>query len=446
MTQTAKGLSSKHKAQSTKFKKAKSKDQSPKIKVPRPYHLMQIQLEKTLDVEVVERQLAELWQATVRDQKADAEAAVLRARVANLLVFVSNDAALDDVHQMLRELTATHPSRVLAMLGVREASDHDIEMSLESICQTDKRTGTQRLSCEEITLRARGKFVTELPSAALPLLAPDLSTFLWWRNAPRVSDKVLDKLLRATDRLVIDSAEFSQPLPDLLETNELFGAKDYDHVGVSDLNWARLTFWRQLLADFYDVASYRTALDTVDSVQIDYVAPESAESSVAPQALLIAGWLASRLGWTLPDAPSIQMSEAVIRFNCVGAERGSSPAAMRGSSPTVMEGSDRGNIQLTLNRVERGERKPGRLVRVELRSSLAEACSFTVVRSADNVSVLAEARLGSKTHRGRVLPVRNRSAAQLLSREMEILCNDQMYQEALAMAAKMIARLSDSHP
>lgn len=402
---------------------------------------MQIQLEKTLDVEVVERQLAELWQATVRDQKADAEAAVLRARVANLLVFVSNDTALHDVHQMLRELTATHPTRVLAMLGVREAADHDIEMSLESICQTDKRTGAQRLSCEEITLRARGKFVAELPSAALPLLAPDLSTFLWWRNAPRVSDKVLDKLLRATDRLVIDSAEFPDPLQDLLEINELYNAKDYDHVGVSDLNWARLTFWRQLLADFYDVASYRTALDRVDSVLIDYVAPEGDEAAVAPQALLIAGWLASRLGWSLGENPRMETRAETLSIEVRREIRGSSPTAIRVSSPTVMEGSDRGNIQLTLNRVARGERKPGRLVRVELRSSSAAACSFTVARSADNVSVLAEAKLGSQTQRGRVLPVRNRGAAQLLSREMEILCNDQMYQEALAVAVKMVAAL-----
>jgi hypothetical protein len=43
---------------------------------------------------------------------------------------------------------------------------------------------------------------------------------------------------------------------------------------------------------------------------------------------------------------------------------------------------------------------------------------------------------------GRVLPVRNRGAAQLLSHEMESLCNDQIYQEAIALAAKMIAHLT----
>jgi glucose-6-phosphate dehydrogenase assembly protein OpcA len=389
---------------------------------------MQIQLEKTLDVEVVERQLAELWQETAHDPNADAGTAVLRARVANLLVFVSNDAALDDLHQMLGELTAIHPSRVLAMLGDREAADQDIEISVESICQTDKRTGAKRLSCEEITLKAFGKFVIELPSAALPLLMPDLATFLWWRNAPHISDKVLDKLLRATDRLVIDSLEFANPQADLSETNNLFNAKDYDHVGVSDLNWARLTFWRELLADFYDVAAYRAWLDGVDSVEIDYVAPDSDESSVAPQALLFSGWLASRLGWGLAEERPVQEDSQTLSFKFRCESRSGGPA-------------DEHEIQLRLRSVEPGERKPGRLVVVELRSSHEKSGSFKVARSDDNLYVLAEAKLGRQTHRGRVLPVRNRSAAQLLSREMEILCNDQIYQEAVAVVAKMIDAL-----
>jgi hypothetical protein len=61
-----------------------------------------------------------------------------------------------------------------------------------------------------------------------------------------------------------------------------------------------------------------------------------------------------------------------------------------------------------------------------------------VARSDDNLHILSEARIGADTQRGRVFPVRNRSTAQLLSREMEILCNDQIYQEAVAAAARMI--------
>jgi len=76
-----------------------------------------------------------------------------------------------------------------------------------------------------------------------------------------------------------------------------------------------------------------------------------------------------------------------------------------------------------------------------LRARLGGAASFSVARSDDNLHLLAEARLGKDTQRGRVLPVRNRSTAQLLGREMEILCNDQMYQEAVAYVARMIARV-----
>ena len=379
---------------------------------------MQIQLEKTLDVEVVERQLAELWKQTSGERDSDVDTAVLRARVANLLVFVANDALLDDAQQMLQELTAIHPSRVLLMLGDREAADRDIEMYVASFCHSDKRTGARRLSCEEVTLKAQGNFTTELPSAALPLLIPDLSTFLWWRDALRVSDKVFDILVRRTDRLVIDSAEFKDPPSELLETDKLFTVEDCEHLGISDLNWARLTLWRALLADFYDVPAYQPWLDEIDYVRIDYVGPELAPAAVAPQALLIAGWLASRLGWSFQSEQPAREKDEALSFKLSGRK-------------------DR-SITLELNRVERAERKPGRLARVELQSHLDRPASFIVARSVNNLHLVAEAKLGPHTHRGRVLPVRNRSAAQLLSREMEILCNDDVYEEAIRMALQLI--------
>ena len=135
-----------------------------------------------------------------------------------------------------------------------------------------------------------------------------------------------------------------------------------------------------------------------------------------------------RTGWSLLEEQPPQGNNQTLafKFRC---EAG--PASEAGQR----------EIQLRLRSVERGERKPGRLVQVELRSSKERAGSFKVARSDDNLYVLAEAKLGRQTHRGRVLPVRNRSAAQLLSREMEILCNDQIYQEAIAVAAKMIDAL-----
>ena len=405
--------------------------------------MQQIQLEKTLDVEVIEHQFAELWKQTAGDLSSDEDVAVLRARVANLLVFVANKSLLDEVDGMIQELTAIHPSRVLMMLGDRNAADRDIEMYLASFCQSDKRGGGKRLCCEEITLKAYGKFVAELPSAALPLLVSDLSTFLWWRDALQVSNKVFDTLLQATDRLVIDSAEFENPQLDLIETNRLFTEGSYKRVGISDLNWARLTLWRELLADFYDVPAYRQWLDRIDYARVDYVAPAREPAALAPQALLIAGWLAGRLRWSLASERPTKEKDKTLSFNFLGKGRGGSstpesPAGQPGWGGAVREGLEDRAIKLDLKRVERAGLKPGRLVQVELGCNSDPPASFKVGRSDDGLHLLAEAELGENIHRGRVLPVRNRSAAQLLSREMEILCNDQIYQESLAWAAKLI--------
>ena len=416
--------------------------------------MQQLPVPKTLDVEVVERQLAELWKETAGE--SDDDAAVLRARVANLLVFVTHESLFQEVEALILDVTTVHPCRALIILGEQDKSDQDIEMFVTSLCQTDKRTGAKRLCGEVVILKARGKFIVELPSASLPLLVSDLTTFLWWRNEFRLSDKVFRDLLKGSDRLVIDSDEFRNPLQDLLEVDRLFGSDE--QVGVSDLNWARLTLWRGLLADFYDVPAYQLLLDDIDFVRIDYVSPAAEPATVAPQALLMAGWLASRLGWSLPSEPTPRENEETLSFKLIrpeSAERGSSPtvseSAERGSSPTpgspagqpgrggtVREGADRGEITLQLNRVARDKHKPGRLIEVELRTSGSQLASFSVKRNADNLHILAEANVGTDIHRGRLLPVRNRSLAQLLSREMEILSNDNLYQQSLALAATLI--------
>jgi len=367
-----------------------------------------IELQKTLDVAAVEKKLAELWAQTTAEGD---ETAVLRSRVANLMVFVSGEGALQEVEESMQSLSAAHPGRALLLLGDRSSEDRDIEMFVTSICQTDKRTGARHLCGEEVTLKASGKFVIELPSAAVPLLVSDLSTFLYWRDNLDVSDEVLKKLLAATDRLVIDSAEFKEPLVELNQTNNLLHQQTDEDIGVSDLNWERLTIWRALLADFYDVRVYQRLLDQIELVRIDYVEPESEKESVAPQALLIAGWLASRLGWTL------------------------NPRTNESFNFTASSGR---TVCVELNRTAVGTRKPGRLVSVELGIVHESPVSFVVERSEDNSLILAEARVGSEVKRGRVLPVRNRNTAQLLAREMEIPSRDRVYQEAVVMAARMI--------
>jgi glucose-6-phosphate dehydrogenase assembly protein OpcA len=376
----------------------------------------QIHVPNTLDVEAVERTLAELWQQTAGQSQVDREDAVLRARAANIMVFLNNDSLLSETQQIISELASIHPCRALLMVGDRKAAARDIEMYVSAFCATQRRSESRDLCCEEISLAARGEFVSELASAAVPLLVSDLPVFLWWREVLGAEDKIFKQLGHAANRVVIDSADFQDPSSDLSAVAALFNRNGDEAIVLSDINWARLTPWRAALANFYDVQDYRVALDQMTEVRIDYVAEKT--SAFSSQALLIAGWLASRLHWEFTGAPRAQQSPASVSFDLTNKTR---------------------LIKLHLNEVQRPAMKSGRLAQIELKASGATA-SFLVSRSADGLHLETHATIGELSCPSCWLPVRNQSTAQLLSREMEILCSDEIYEEAIAVAASM-ARL-----
>ena len=373
----------------------------------------QINVPNTLDVEAIERMLAELWQQSAGHDQAGDDA-VFRARVAGLMVFLHNESLLSDTQQVIGELSSSHPCRALLMAGDRTAAARDIEMYVSAFCGLQPRSGSRNLCCEEITLTAQGHFVSELPSAAVPLLVPDLPVFLWWRAQVGAEDRLFKQLCLAADRVVIDSADFQDPGSDLVAVAQLFNRRDDETMVLSDLNWARLTGWRASLANFYDVPDYREHLDQITDVGISVVAETAGDSAISSQALLMVGWLASRLQWKFAGA--IETQTPGLGFN--------------------FEKNDR-PIRITLNEVQRPAMKSGRLCEIELRSSAAPA-TFVVSRSEDGLHLKKQTTIGERSYPGRWLLVENRSAAQLLSREMEILSHDKIYEEAIAVAPEMM--------
>ncbi len=371
----------------------------------------QIQLGQVLDVAAVERELSLLWQDSAAKQSD--EGAVMRARVANLIVFMPDRSQLQELDATLQELSAVHPNRTLVNIGVREADDRDIELFISSFYQSGQEE--KRLSCEEIILIARGRFVPELPSAALPLLISDLPTFLWWRDTLETDDRIFQDFARAADRLIIDSLQVRTARDTLLALAEAFSDGQPTQLAISDINWARLTSWRALLASFYDAPRCQTPLNRITGVEIDYSPPEHEPEAIAPQALMLAGWLASRLKWELSTEP-VQPGNSTVRFFVL---------------------HDGRRIVVDLNRIERAATKPGRLARAQLNAGEDDA-TFVVSRHSQGLHLETQARLAGITHPGKILTVRNRSTAQLLGRELEILSHDSVYERAVEYAAKIL--------
>src|SRR5688500_14237370 len=105
----------------------------------------------TINPESVERELQQLWlktsQANQRDLKPDDERATMRARVANLLIFVGDESAVDEVHKMLIDLSVRHPCRAIVMVGAEHEANRDIEISVASFSKPSGKKTDRRLCC-----------------------------------------------------------------------------------------------------------------------------------------------------------------------------------------------------------------------------------------------------------------------------------------------------------
>jgi glucose-6-phosphate dehydrogenase assembly protein OpcA len=183
---------------------------------------------------------------------------------------------------------------------------------------------------------------------------------------------------------------------------------------VSDLNWGRLTSWRTLLASFWDVPDYRPLLDEIDRVEVAYDPPDVAPDEVAPKALLVAGWLASRLGWEVVGK-RVRGDGGVIECDLTSGDR---------------------VITLSLIREENGQ-NDSMISSVALSAKKGKA-DFYVALRAGGTKLQTEARIGTQRSVGRVLGYEMRSAADRLSRELAFLSRDAVYEEAVTRAAQLV--------
>lgn len=368
-----------------------------------------------IDVGRIEKELAAMWGQASGTEGGD-EQGVVRACALNLIVYTT---ALEDrtrLDEMLATVNEQHPGRALVLLTDREASAARLEAYVSSRCR-DLGASKRQVCGEQVIIEADGPIVETAASAIAPLLVPDVPVFLWWKDIPHDDDKLFNRMSRMADRVVIDSASFDHPYEDMLRLALVVSELGKD-ARVSDLNWGRLTSWRMLLASFWDVAEYRAHLDRIDRVTIEYDPPDAAPAEIAPKALLVVGWLASRLGWKV-EGGSVSKDGDTARFTLAAPHR----ALIVEMRPMHDEkGGD------------------GMLASLVLEETSRSAC-FSVALSRDGKRLETKASVDGAHTIGRVLSYEQKTEGQRLSREFGLVARDLVYEKTLAIAAQLIEAL-----
>lgn len=365
-----------------------------------------------VEIERIESTLASMWsEASVDGKKADSPG-VTRACTVNLVVYTTPADDRDALSDLLSDVNHEHPGRTLLLVANRKATTPRIDANISMRCRLGM--GGKQVCGEEVTIEADGARIDTAASAIEALLVPGVPVYLWWKGTPTDSDALFDRLTRMADRVVIDSARFARPAADLLRLARLI-ADPKSRMRASDLNWGRMTAWYILLASLWDVPDYRPVLDRIDRLAIVYRPQPGDTGAMPPRPLMLAGWIASRLGW--------RVIESVPHDGVEG-------AAWR------LRAKDR-DVSLVIRGDTAGAVADARIASVSL-SAADGAGAFFAALAPDNSRIRTDARIGSARSAARVLPYTSRTDADRLSGELDILRRDTVYEAAMLCVGQLV--------
>lgn len=234
----------------------------------------------------------DIW--TAQDTNPDAIEAALRsllrerhaanealapARVLNLVVVVDREWK-GEIANRLERAGRYHASRTVlcAVQDGRQTLD-----AVATVSYQEPQGSSLGVMHETVEIDLGVKHLRALQTIVDPVLIGEIPTVVW---SPHRHEQAVDALLALIDVMLLDSDDLDDPAEAFARAEQLRA-----HAYVVDLAWLRTTPWRERLAASFDLPLRLAALAQMTELEVRH-----RESSSA-SALLLTGWLASRLHW-----------------------------------------------------------------------------------------------------------------------------------------------------
>src|SRR6266496_845676 len=301
---------------------------------------------KTVHMQEIEDVLASLWKRSADNVRVGANARV-RTSILNLVICTPDIETAQRASKILRELSSTQLARVtILILDSREDAPPAINAWVTLRCFS-MISDLMRHCFEQTTILASGSAVRSIANIVQPLLKPE---------------------------------------QDIGTLSTLFDTTP--ECALSDLNWGRITPWRQLISQFFDVPEYRSYLAGVASIEIEHsVAPLATQmrtelGDVSPnpaRALLLAGWLKERLGWSLADDSTNNYCDTDSGTYYWSMVRLATARTTRSLTSTRVKTTSGNKASISIRPRVNAEMRPGSICFVRLMSNLEnKQATFTI--------------------------------------------------------------------
>ena len=212
-----------------------------------------------------------------------ADASLVPARVLNLVV-VADREWRGEVVNRLERVGRFHPSRTI--LCTVEDDRREID-GYATVSGDDAHEGGIGVLRESVEIALGASHLSRLDTIIDPIVISELPTVLW---SPHSRDEAVQALLPIVDVILIDTDDpvyFDGPGAALARAAELLDS----NVDVVDLAWLRTIAWRERLAGSFSDPAREGLLDGLRRIYVRH------HHGSIVSALLLTGWLSSRLGW-----------------------------------------------------------------------------------------------------------------------------------------------------
>jgi glucose-6-phosphate dehydrogenase assembly protein OpcA len=262
------------------------------------------------------------------------------ARALNMIAFVDREWS-GEIANRLRGVGRYHASRLVVLSY--EAGRERLDARATVASEGDPRPGELSLLRETVVVELGDRHLDDLATIADPLVVTDLPTLLW---SPHGHHEIVDALLGLAQAVLLDSVDEPDFRAAIERAREL-SKRAY----VVDLAWLRSTPWRERIATTFDPSALRGELRAIADVTIRH----HPESAIA--AMLLVGWLASRLHWEA--RPLVAHDHDLIGTARAGS--GDVALRLRSAAELQVRGLASLELQTVAGRTLRLDRGPGGL-------------------------------------------------------------------------------------
>ena len=224
--------------------------------------------------DAIEAALREL----LRERHA-ANEALAPARVLNLVVVVDREWK-GEIANRLERVGRYHASRTVLCAVEERRRTLD---AVATVSYQEPQGSAIGVMHESVEIDMGPAHLSGLRTIVDPVLVGEIPTVMW---SPHGHGEAVQSLLPLIDVMLIDSDDIDDPAEAFARAEHL-RRKTY----IVDLAWLRTTPWRERLAATFDLPERLEALRAMHELEVRH-----RETSMA-SALLLAGWMSSRLAW-----------------------------------------------------------------------------------------------------------------------------------------------------